>query len=86
MSDKDKSFITRLFAVCIAFLLTFMVLAMVGSLIAARLLNVTVDADRIWGVLGQNFSLMVTCVLAWLTIGSKPTKPEPADPGSTKET
>lgn len=76
MSEQTKNFITKLFACCIAFLLVFMVVAMVGSLIAARLLKVAIDSDRIWGVLGQNFSLMVTCVLAWLTIGNRSAKPD----------
>jgi chromate transport protein ChrA len=63
MSPEDKSFVTRLFAVCIAFVFCFMIIAVVASFIYARLKGLPVDIDRFYGVIGPAFTMILTTVL-----------------------
>ena len=74
MTPEDRSYITRLFARCIAFAFVFMLVAMVCGLIAARILGIAVESDKIWGILGSNFTLIAAAALGFLSTGSKADK------------
>jgi hypothetical protein len=75
MNDACKSFVIKLFACCVAFAFVFMIVAMVGGFIAARLLGLPVDVDRFYGVVGPAFMMILAAVLGWLSTSS-PRKPE----------
>ncbi len=66
MKQADRSRITWLFARVVAFSLSFMLVAVVGGFIGARLLGHPVDIDKFYAFIGNAFSTILGAVLGFL--------------------
>lgn len=61
MTERDRSFIIRLAALVLA----IVVLAMVGTMLVG-LFDIKVDNDKIFGILGPAFQMIIGCLVGVL--------------------
>lgn len=66
MKQADRSRITWLFARLVAFALAFMLVAVVGGFVGARILGHPVDVDKFYAFIGNAFSTILGAVLGFL--------------------
>ncbi len=75
MKDEDRSYIERLFAKVVAFALIFIVVAIVGGFVLARLMHIPVDVDKFYSLIGNAFYMMLGAVLGMIATGKNGDKP-----------
>jgi hypothetical protein len=71
MSDKDHSFIVRLFAAIVAFTFAFIIVAIVGGFIIARLQGVPVDVQLFYTTINPPFTMILGAILGYIAGGTK---------------
>ncbi len=71
MSSENQDRIDWLFARTIAFILAFMVVAIVGGFVGARLLGLPVDLKMFYTIIGQAFFLVLGVVVGRLSSNTK---------------
>lgn len=63
MSKETQDKIDWLFAQCIAFVLIFMIVAIVGGFVAARILGLPVNVQLFYNLIGNAFFMVLGYVL-----------------------
>lgn len=71
MTEQDRSFVIRLFAMVIAGVFVFIIVSMVGGFITARMMGLPVDTERFYATIGPPFTMMLGAILGFLAGGGK---------------
>lgn len=85
MSEQDRSYITRLFAKCVAFAFVFIIVAMIGGLIAGRVMGIEVNADRVFGIIGPAFTMILAAAIGIVSGGGRAKSDDKTGPAAPEK-
>jgi hypothetical protein len=85
MTDADRSFIARLFAVVLSVVVLAMVFIGLIGVVAAKIMGLPVDGSKVVEILGPSYQTIIGCAIGFLSAGGmklpKNDPPAPPAPG-----